>query len=177
MAIIPGLGYDLFISYAHADNIAAEDGEGWVTSFVNRLRAALAQRLGAAQDLTIFRDDSEMRANSRLPDLLTATRSSALFLVIGSPSYVAHDWTKRELAAFIQQNQDPTRLFLVELLPLDSGEDYPPPLNENMHIEFWKPSGPRQIPMPLSLHADWDEFSRLIHILAADIRNKLFDLR
>jgi hypothetical protein len=177
MAIVPGLEYDLFVSYAHADNFAGEDREGWITSFVNRLKATLGQRLGAARDLTIFCDDNEIRANSRLPDLLTATRNSALFLAIGSPSYVAQEWTNRELASFIQQNEDLSRLFLVELLPLNGGENYPPPLDENIRVEFWKPSGPRHIPVPLSLHADRDEFSMLVHTLAADIGNKLSALR
>lgn len=177
MAMIPGCEYDLFVSYAHADNLSNEDGEGWVTHFVSRLRAALGMRLGAAKDLAIFCDDNVVMANSRLPDLLTATRKSALFLAVGSPSYVNRDWTRRELAAFVERNADLERLFLVELLPLNSDETYPSPLDDNIHFDFWRTTGLRNIPVPLSIHADHDQFNTQIHTLAADLAKKLLALR
>jgi hypothetical protein len=177
MAMIPGYDYDLFISYAHADNFMVEEQEGWVTQFVNQLKPALGMRLGASRELTVFCDSNEIRANSRLPDLLTATKKSALFLAIGSPSYVTQEWTGRELASFTEQNNDLSRIFMIEVLPLNSGEQYPSPLDESIRVEFWKMSGPRQIQIPLSLHADRDEFSTKVHTLAADIGKKLFALR
>ncbi|HMD40886.1 MAG TPA: toll/interleukin-1 receptor domain-containing protein [Candidatus Acidoferrum sp.] len=177
MSMIPGFEYDLFVSYAHADNASTEEPEGWVTQFVSRLRTALCQRLGASRELSVFCDSNEVRANSRLPDLIKATKSSALFLAIGSPSYIAQDWTNRELESFIAQNEDLSRLFMIEYLPLNAEERYPSPLDENIHLEFWRASGPRSIPMPLSIHRDRDEFSTLIHTLAADLGKKLFSLR
>jgi hypothetical protein len=177
MAMIPGFEYDLFVSYAHADNVIAEEEEGWITQFVSRLRAALGMRLGTSSELKIFCDSNEIRANSRLPELLLATRKSALFLAIGSPSYVASDWTRRELATFVEQNPDLSRLFMIEFLPLNSDERYPSPLHENIRLRFWKSSGPRNLEMSLSPHADRDLFSSLIHTLAADIGKELIKRR
>jgi len=177
MAILPGYEYDLFVSYAHADNSMDEEQEGWVAQFVNRLEAALRQRLGTSQELAIFRDRSVVMANSRLPDLLTATKGSAVFLAVGSPSYVAREWTRRELETFVERNNDLSRLFVVECLPLNSGDSYPRPLDDNIRVPFWKPCGPRSIPMPLSLHSDREQFSTLIHTVANDIAKKLLSLR
>lgn len=177
MAIIPGYEYDLFVSYAHADNSMDEEEEGWVAQFVNRLEAALRQRLGTSQELAIFRDRTVVMANSRLQDLLTATRASAVFLAVGSPSYVAREWTRRELETFVERNNDLSRLFVVECLPLNSGDCYPRPLDDNITVRFWKPCGPRNIPMPLSLHTDREQFSTLIHTVANDIAKKLLSLR
>ncbi len=177
MAMIPGCDYDLFVSYAHADNLINEEHEGWIQHFVSRLRAALGMRLGASKDLTVFCDSNVVEANSRLPDLLSATRKSAVFLAIGSPSYVSQKWPGRELAAFVEKHGDLERLFLVELLPLNTEQRYPPPLDENIHFDFWKPSGPRNIPVPLSIHADNEQYNTLIHTLAADLAKKLLSMR
>ena len=177
MAMIPGCEYDLFVSYAHADNLANEEDEGWVTHFVSRLKAALGMRLGASKDLAIFCDDNVIRANSRLPDLLAATRKSALFVAVGSPSYVSREWTRRELASFVEKNPDLERLFLVELLPLNGDETYPSPLDENIHFDFWRTTGSRNIPVPFSIHADYEQFNTQIHTLAADLAKKLLALR
>jgi hypothetical protein len=170
MAMIPGYDYDLFVSYAHADN---EEQDGWVTEFVNRLKAALGMRLGASRELKVFCDSHEVRANTKL----AATRKSALFLAIGSPSYAAHEWTRRELAEFTTQNSDLSRLFAIEVMPLDSGESYPSPLDDCIRAAFWKVSGPHMIQIPLSFHGDRDEFSIKVHTLADDIGKKLRTMR
>jgi hypothetical protein len=176
MAIIKGFEYDLFVSYAHSDNFG-EDERGWVTQFVNRLRAALIQKLGIPGEVMIFRDSGEVRANSRLPDLLAAARQSAIFVAIGSPSYVEHEWTLRELEAFADKLDDLSRVFLVECLPLNSHQHYPPPLNDHIRTQFWKPSGSRNIPKPLSPQGDADDFDTMMRTLATDIGEKLLALR
>ena len=177
MAMIAGYDYDLFVSYAHADNFVTEEPEGWVTQLVNRLKAALVVRLGASRELSIFSDNEEVKGNSRLPDLLTAARRSALFLAVGSPSYVTQDWTRLELEAFTRESGDLSRLFLIEFLPLNAGQQYPAPLDDNIHVDFWKLSGPRHVQIPLSPQADREEFSTKIYTLAADIGKKLLTMR
>jgi hypothetical protein len=177
MAMIPGCDYDIFISYAHADNPRVDGDEGWVDHFVARLRETLGMRLGAAKKLSIFCDSNVVEANSRLNDLLAAVHSSAIFLAIGSPSYISQDWTVRELAAFVEKNKDLDRLFLVELLPLNHGDHYPSPLDGNIHFDFWKEMGPRGIRMPLTINSDQEQFYTRIHTLAADLANKLISLR
>jgi len=66
---------------------------------------------------------------------------------------------------------------MIECLPLGDGEHYPPPLDSHIRLEFWKPTGRRNVPMPYSLVADAQDVQPLIHALAADIRDKLLSLR
>jgi hypothetical protein len=176
MAIAPGFEYDLFVSYAHIDDEAPDGEPGWVTGFVKRLEPALHQRLGGAEALKIFFDSRATGANYRLPELLVAVKKSALLLVVGSPSYASREWPRQELAAFVEQTGDLSRLFMIECLPLGDGERYPAPLDNHIRLEFWKPTGKRNVPMPYSLVADAQEVKPLIHALAADIRNKLLSL-
>jgi hypothetical protein len=175
MAITPGCEYDLFVSYAHADDIAADGRGGWIPQFVQQLEAALRQRVARADTLTIFVDSRATGANYHLPELLTSVKKSALFLAVGSPSYADHDWTRQELHAFVEQGPDLSRLFLIECLPLNGGERYPSPLDNHKRVEFWKRSGPRQIPMKFM--SDAPEFSTLVNTLAFDITEKLLWLR
>jgi len=177
MAIAPGYVYDLFISYAHADDVTSEGEDGWVSYFAKRLELALRQRMGGAEALKFFFDSRANRANSQLSDLLAAATQSALFLAVGSPSYAARDWPRQELHTFIARVPDPSRLFMIECLPLNEGEYYPPPLDSHICVPFWKASGPRSIPMSYSPVGDAEEFQLLIHGLAADMRNRLLPLR
>src|SRR5215831_14114475 len=101
MAIVPGFEYDLFVSYAHADNLPEEGEEGWVGQFVKRLVPVLRQRLGGAEALKVFFDSRATAANYDLAELLIAVRQSALFLAISSPGYAARDWPRQELEAFV----------------------------------------------------------------------------
>lgn len=177
MAIIPGFDYDLFVSYAHADNMAADNQDGWVAQFVRHLDPTLRQRLGGAEALKVFFDSRAVGANNNLPELLLAARRSALFLVVGSPSYASRDWPQKELEAFVQSAPDPSRLFMVECLPLAAEENYPAPLDVHIRLEFWKLSGRKQIPVPIWPSSDPQEFSALIHGLASDIRERLLWMR
>jgi hypothetical protein len=177
MTVAAGFDYDIFVSYAHADDIAAGDQDGWVAQFVRHLEAALRQRLGGTAALRVFFDSRTTGANSHLPELLAAARGSALFLAVGSPSYAVRDWPHQELQTFVAQTPDLSRLFMIECLPLSEDERYPAPLDNHIHLEFWKPSGRRQIPMAISPVSDAQEFSTLVHALASDIREKLLWVR
>jgi hypothetical protein len=177
MAIVPGFDYDLFVSYAHADDDVTDGQVGWVTQFVRHLESALRQRLGGADALKIFFDSRATGANYHLPELLLAVRRSALFLAVGSPSYAARSWPHQELESFVQQMPDLSRLFIIECLPLSEGEHYPHPLDDHIRLEFWKASGRRQIPMAISPTSDALEFGTLVHSLASDIKERLLKVR
>jgi hypothetical protein len=175
MSIAPGYKYDLFISYAHADDIATDGPDGWVTQFVRHLESALRQRTGRSDELRIFFDNRATAPNKILQELLDAAEASALFLAVGSPSYVARDWPHQELETFLAHNTDLSRLFLIECLPLSDGERYPSALNEHIRLQFWKPSWPRQV--SITIRPDAQEFSPLICGLANDIKDKLLRMR
>src|ERR1051326_1623375 len=100
MAYVREFKNDVFVSYAHADNQPNPFGDRWVNEFVKNLETELRRRLGGTEDLRIFFDSRSLRGNDHLQVLLENARSSAVFVAIVSPSYVARTWTQDELAAF-----------------------------------------------------------------------------
>lgn len=176
MAFVRGYHYDVFISYAHADN-DPDLGDGlWVSTFKRKLQAALRQQLGGADDLAIFFDESSLNSNHQLDKLTAAARDCAVFLAIKSPSYAQRPWTRQELAAFIGTKPDLERLFSIECQPLEEGETYPSPLQNHTHLPFWQSHPRTAIPLTLSPIADKNEFDPLIQRLATNIRQQLRQL-
>lgn len=178
MAFVPGFKHDVFVSYAHADDGPEPAGPGWVAQFVTFLKASLRSRLGGADDLDVFLDATHLQANYALGELLAAARGSAVFVAVASRSYAEREWTRRELEAFVGAAGDARRLFSVEVLPLDGGQDYPPPLQGRKRMEFWYRDEPRsRTPMPLSPTHDAAKFTNRVGDLAEQIRGELKTLR
>ncbi|NOS90106.1 MAG: TIR domain-containing protein [Methylococcaceae bacterium] len=113
MAFLKNVQHDVFISYAHNDNI-----QNWVVKFKEQLYQQVKTKLGDSQELDIFFDD-QMQPNHAIEKCVTAAGQSALFLAITSPSYVSSDWTQKEYLAFAQNNTAEDCLFAIELLPID----------------------------------------------------------
>jgi hypothetical protein len=168
--------YDLFVSYARADDAEeVKDGPGWVSQLVLNLERALKLRLGGSDKLRVFFDHRDLGSNHQLEELLSAARRSAVFLAVASRAYADRDWTRRELSTFVEGADDLKRLFAVECLPLDEGERYPEPLQEHRRLRFWRVDEPfSQTPMPLT--ASQDGFRVLVHDLAEQIRRQLASL-
>lgn len=168
--------YDLFISYAHFDNAPGIDGVQWVSELHNHLRAALRQRIGlGADDLRIFFDPM-LRANQQLPELLEAARRSAIFLAVGSRAWASRDFTLQELDAFCSANTDPAQLFLVECLPLHSGQSYPRSLDQHLRIALHS-SSEGGTAMSWSPIEDRRRFREGVHRLAEQIGDQLIQMR
>jgi hypothetical protein len=92
--------YDLFISYAHIDDLSPFGEEkGWIDLLHERLSVLLAQALG--YELKIWRDGHNLRGNDDLSGAIGegVTRSLLLLPVI-SPRYVQSAWCNREMATF-----------------------------------------------------------------------------
>jgi len=178
MAHVPGFEYDVFVSYAHSDNLAVRRESGWVSRFVDILHAALRQRLGGAADLRIFFDKPEARANFELTELPEVVRRSAIFLAVGSASYVTHDWTRRELESFNEAAGDGSRIFVVECLPPNDGDSYPPAIGRHVRQMFWRRNEPEsRVPIPLSPDADETLFLNRIHDLADAMKTRLLAMK
>jgi TIR domain len=173
MAFVPGYENDVFISYAHADNELDMFGDAWVDQLAKYLGIALKQRLGRADDIKIFYDSNRLRANHQLDEILQSVRSSAVFLAIGSPSYINRQWTRDELATFIAGADDPRRLFAVERLPLDPADRYPEPLNDYYRINFWQRDPSDDVPLTVTQRVNSDLYYVLLQKLAEQIRSQL----
>src|SRR4030095_12553362 len=99
MGLIPGYENDIFISYAHNDNLRVLDLR-WVDWFHENLENLLIDKLGERP--VIWRD--QRIDQTGLVDGLLDSRvnSSALMLAIVSPSYVKSKWCGWEREKFVE---------------------------------------------------------------------------
>jgi hypothetical protein len=96
-----GFENDVFISYAHIDDMALIEGQkGWVSSFHRALEIRLAQLLGRPP--RIWRDP-KLSGNDIFADRLVDRLPGVAILVsIISPRYLKSEWCLRELREFIK---------------------------------------------------------------------------
>lgn len=138
MALVPGCKHDIFVSYAHVDNIDELDaGRGWVSEFINFVGLLLKSRLANGDRLNIYFDQRALGGNHDLDTLLSAAQESAVFLAIASTAYKNRDWPQRELAAFCEGCDYSQRLFIAEYLPLADGERFDEPLASRKRNALW----------------------------------------
>lgn len=126
--------YDVFISYAHLDNIAPQGQYGWVDNFHIALYQYLSGKLGLGRKAKIWRDRTGLRGNVLLNRALADNVSNSLiFIPILSPNYLASEYCAQELQTFINQNgaleNGETHIFPVVKYPIDAP---PPSLDESL---------------------------------------------
>ena len=102
MGIVSDFQYDLFISYAHANNQKlSEQDRGWVTELDDVLRKALLEELHAKPE--IWRDAGGLDGKQVHGAIKTAVESSAVFLAVVSGAYLESEYCcDKELRAFIE---------------------------------------------------------------------------
>lgn len=174
MAYVQNFLHDVFISYAHNDNLADANGKCWVAEFERQLTCAIKGKFeGDSDELSIFIDKSHLHSNDEEESLKFAASHSALFLAIASPSYAYRDWPKKELQAFVDTQPDLQRLFSVERLPLSDRKKYPDPLATKTPEPFFVVNDRGTI---LTLNPSSKEFEEKISRLAGEICKKLHHL-
>jgi hypothetical protein len=101
MTSSPAFEDDIFISYAHVDNVPLAKGqEGWITLLEERLRILVGQQLG--EDIKLWRDP-KLQGNDVFSEVLLARlKKVASFVSVLSPRYLRSDWCQNELNAFCQ---------------------------------------------------------------------------
>ena len=90
---------DIFISYAHNDNQAVQEGQrGWIDNFNQALEKRLQVYLGAKPK--IWRDP-RLQGNDYFADTLVEQIPKVAILVsVLSPSYIKSEWCRREMQLF-----------------------------------------------------------------------------
>jgi hypothetical protein len=134
-----GRGYDVFVSYAHADDDADADEIGWVGELVKRVGTRLRQILGPKPRVYI---DTQLTMGQHVPEALLQTiRASRTLLLILSPSYCRSEWCRLELERFLDRG-DVSRgsIFVVEAecMPRD---EWPPALRDLKSVTLWEKEG------------------------------------
>jgi hypothetical protein len=173
----PHCRHDIFVSYAHVDNepLGGADTR-WVTNLITGLKPLLGQKLGRADAYSLWMD-YELRGHEALtPHILEQLQDTALFLLILSPGYLASEWCRRELSAFVARaGKAAGRLFVVERESIERPEE----LQDILGYRFWvrnETHAPRTLGVPKPIHDEYEFYLRLDE-LARHIVDKLRQLR
>ncbi len=102
MAYIKDFTYDIFISYAHLDNIPTSyEHLGWIEKFYKDLDALLTRRIGRAGVIKIWWDNRKLDGSILFDDSIEeGIRQSAIMLCLNSPAYAGSDYCRKELELF-----------------------------------------------------------------------------
>jgi hypothetical protein len=152
MAYVPLVAHDIFISYAHLDNLAAADrsSRGWVDAFIEPLTVQLKKRLGSGA-VDIWMDRALAGNRPLTPEILTAIRDSALLLVVMSPAYLQSLWCALERNTFLEVARDRVadgRIFIVRCLD-ESVSERPREFGDLIGYEFFAKDPETGVPRSL----------------------------
>ena len=135
---------DIFISYAHLDNLPVIRGEnGWVSGFNEALLALLAGYLGKRPK--IWRDAKLQGSGIFGNEIIQQLEKAAVLVSILSPPYVTSDWCQREIQTFYEKALAQAvacsvdqRMFKGVKYPLDENQEEPEMLRELLGYQFYK---------------------------------------
>ena len=95
--------YDLFISYAHADD-ASDDGDGFVTALIAALQEEHAPF--APEPLRVFFDRVAIRtADEWRERLYHGVKAAKAMIAVLSPAYFGSKWCRWEWEAFVEHEK------------------------------------------------------------------------
>ena len=135
MAFVPGFKHDVFVSYAHANNVDpfAPTDPGWVDRLHVALETILKERLNK-REFSLWRD-LKLQGNDMYDrKIARAVDASAVFIAITSPAYVDSAYCIQELDQFVGKAtdskygltvDDTARLFRVGYGPLRADQTTP----------------------------------------------------
>ncbi len=175
MGIVSGFKHDLFVSYAHFDNEADAQGVHWVSRFQVDLKNALRQRIGS--DPEIFFDTRNFEAGDHVDFLIDNVRQSAIFIAMLSPSYVAREFTIRELQAYCDRAAEARALVTVELLPVEDESNHELLRGRKRTPFWWKDQMAQDIPLRLTPKFNAELYNERLQVLAHQLKKLLIDQR
>jgi hypothetical protein len=181
--------YDLFISYAHIDDLSPFGEEkGWIDLLHERLSVLLAQALG--YEPRIWRDGHRLQGNDELSGAIGAGVTRSLLLVpVISPRYVQSDWCNREMEAFhaAQARQGPlpgspgfrSRVFKVVKTPLPEHlrERDPAHIRNLIGYQFYGEDESSGVLTEFSPAPNDKQYWRTLGRLVSDIKQTLIELK
>ncbi|HJQ23353.1 MAG TPA: toll/interleukin-1 receptor domain-containing protein [Blastocatellia bacterium] len=100
MGYLPGFQHDIFISYAHVDNAAVDQADGWVTQFREHLDLQMSKRVGRMGAVKIWQDPALEGGQLFDKTIEDAINGSAIFIALTSSGYLASDYCKQEVRWF-----------------------------------------------------------------------------
>jgi hypothetical protein len=153
MAVVPGFRHDVFVSYAHADDIPVAGTEvGLVSGLVADLRTEVGRKLNTGID--IWWDHYKLAGNIPVtPEIMTAAGDCASIVVVVSAAYLRSEWCNRERGLFLdlldrRQSGAAGAVFMVIIDPVDHGS-LPPRLRDLTGYSFYRTTGSGRATRPL----------------------------
>jgi hypothetical protein len=122
MAYIPGCSADVFISYAHRDNV-----DGWVTKLKDKLVEKLNPFLAGRAE--VWFDDRIQAGSYFKEEIQQKLKDTPIFVAVVSPSYMDSEFSiVNELDWF--QNQGGSEIIQLLKVPLEKGQEVPLPASD-----------------------------------------------
>ncbi|HEX8072540.1 MAG TPA: TIR domain-containing protein [Pyrinomonadaceae bacterium] len=184
MSFLPDYSNDIFISYAHNDNLPLPGTQqGWIDTFHQWLEQRLTVYLGARP--AIWRDPKLQGNDFFADELKERVPRVAVLISVFSKSYVNSEWCKREVQWFfevaqqqggIRQNNK-ARIFKIikNPVPLDT---HPPEIRDMTGYQFYYNEEQSGRPRELSdLGPQAIRFYQRVEDVAQDISQLLEELR
>ncbi len=171
--------YDVFISYAHADNklfLGAQTG--LVTAFAMNLEHLLSRKL--RRDAKIWMDHRELKGNQPLTPALMAALSRTLTIVlIVSPRYLASEWCRKEREEFqklvSQRTSSGSPVFRVDFDRIQ--EQLPAEFQDLFGYKFWSENWDDKTTQTLGFPDPLDEeYVRVLNRIAVHLKDEIKDL-
>ncbi len=172
----------IFISYAHADNLPYEDGaKGWVTNFVSKLAIAIPTK-GGGSEVECWMDHRLEPQRAVNDELRKRIVDSTCILAFMSPRYLKSVWCQGEMDTFVKLvggGSANNRVFLIELLPTDRNH-WHPGIQSLSSIELWHKAFDQPEPMllgwPAPNHNGDKDYWRKLNDLASIMARQMQEL-
>ena len=175
-AFVPSYRHDIFVSYAHVDDLPLPGAEaGWVATLIAGLNVRLSQKLGRSDLFSLWKDEQLSPNKPLTTEILDALTQSAALVIILSPGYMASPWCQREMQTFwqelAQRVRSDSRIFVIERDKLEIDEK-PKALEDLLGYQFWlqdrEGKSPRILGDPIP-----DPHDRLYYDKLGDLANDL----
>ena len=112
MAYLKSFDHDVFISYAHFDNMPDREGEkGWVEQFAQQLSIRLLKRFGESVD--IWRDPALKRSQLFDRVIEKAVQGAGVMISLVTNRYLNSEYCQQEMQWFCEKaEQEPCGLIV-----------------------------------------------------------------
>lgn len=174
MAIIPGFEYDIFISYAHLDNVTLNGGQkGWIEQFYGHLKQLLDRRYGRMDMVKIWWDDKKLDGTKLFDESIkSGIEKAAIMICIDSPGYQKSAYCLQELDLFCKKTQnDPVGLKIG-----DKSRVVHVLLN-NIHFEEWPEAFSGTTGFPFHDSTEKDDFGDPLDPQSKKFQKQMQDFR
>ncbi|EIJ36592.1 toll/interleukin-1 receptor domain-containing protein [Thiothrix nivea] len=159
---------DIFVSYARInDQPFSGQKQGWVSHFINNLRNETSQRIGRAENYSLWMDFKLSANDAVTPEIEKQLRDAHILIVMMSRGWLESEWCVRELEYFCATHDDLAgRIFIINQDGLPR-EEQPEILHDLVSCPLYEKTPHDQIQRlgyPVPDVADREYFGRIVEL-------------